>query len=72
MVFHDVMKFIQRIRLFIIALKIFSYIREFIYLLHLFTQGKPKQFKLVFVGALHTFEIFTCMYNFKHNTIQSY
>ena len=25
----------------------------FIYLLHLFTQGKPKQLTLVFIGALH-------------------
>ena len=25
----------------------------FIYLFHLFTQGKPKQLTLVFIGALH-------------------
>ena len=29
----------------------------FIYLLHLFTQGKPKQSTLIFIGALHTFHI---------------
>ena len=29
---------------------------------HLFTQGKPKQSKLVFIGALHTFHIVTNMY----------
>ena len=34
-----------------------------IYLLHLFTQGKPKQLKLVFIGALHTFHIITYMYS---------
>ena len=28
---------------------------SFIYLLHLFTQGKPKQLTLVFIGALHSF-----------------
>ena len=35
---------------------------EFIYLFHLFTQGKPKQLTLVFIGALHTFHIVTNMY----------
>ena len=34
----------------------------FIYLLHLFTQGKPKQLTLVFIGALHSFHIVTKMY----------
>ena len=34
----------------------------FIYLLHLFTQGKPKQLTLVFIGALHSFHIVTHMY----------
>ena len=35
----------------------------FIYLLHLFTQGKPKQLTLVFIGALHSFhKIVTNMY----------
>ena len=34
----------------------------FIYLLHLFTQGKPKQLTLVFIGALHSFHIVTNMY----------
>ena len=44
----------------------------FIYLLHLFTQGMPKQFTLIFIGALHTFHIFTNKYvQFKHNTMQS-
>ena len=44
----------------------------FIYLFHLFTQGKPKQLTLVFIGALHTFHIVINMYvQFKHNTIQS-
>ena len=39
----------------------------FIYLLHLFTQGKPKQLSLVFSGALLTFHIVTNMYvQFKH------
>ena len=33
-----------------------------IYLLHLFTQGKPKQLTLVFIGALHSFHIVTNMY----------
>ena len=45
---------------------------SFIYLFHLFTQGKPKQLTLVFIGALHTFHVVTNMYvQFKHNTIQS-
>ena len=44
-----------------------------IYLLHLFTQGKPKQLTLIFIGALHSFHIFAHMYvQFKHSTIQSY
>ena len=34
----------------------------FIYLLHLFTQGKPKQSTLIFIGALQTFHIVTHMY----------
>ena len=39
------------------------------YLLHLFTQDKPKQLTLVFMLALHTFHIVTHMYvKFKHNT----
>ena len=43
-----------------------------IYLFHLFTQGKPKQLTLIFIGALHTFHIVTYMYvQCKHNTIQS-
>ena len=33
-----------------------------IYLFHLFTQGKPKQLTLVFIGALHTCHIVTNMY----------
>ena len=37
-------------------------IHLFIYLLHLFTQGKPKQLTLVFIGALHSFHIVTNMY----------
>ena len=42
----------------------------FIYLFHLFTQGKPNQLTLVFIGALHTFHIVTNMYvQFKHNTM---
>ena len=36
---------------------------SFIYLLHLFTQGKPKQLTLVFIGALHSFHIVTNMYS---------
>ena len=45
----------------------------FIYLLHLFTQGMPKQLTLVFVAAQHTFLIVTNVYvQFKHNTIQSH
>ena len=40
--------------------------------IYLFTQGKPKQLTLVFIGALHTFHVVTNMYvQFKHNTIQS-
>ena len=35
----------------------------FIYLLHLFTQGKPEQLTLVFIGALHSFHIVTNMYS---------
>ncbi len=31
-------------------------------LLHLFTQGKPKQLTLVFIGFLHSFHIVTNMY----------
>ena len=47
-------------------------INRTIYLLHLFTQGKPKQLTLVFIGALHTFHSVTNMYvQFKRNTIQS-
>ena len=34
----------------------------YIYLLHLFTQGKPIQLTLVFIGALHSFHIVTNMY----------
>ena len=38
------------------------FIYLFIYLLHLFTQGKPKQLTLVFIGALHSFHIVTNMH----------
>ena len=41
---------------------IHGFIYLFIYLLHLFTQGKPKQLTLVFIGALHSFRIVTNMY----------
>ena len=34
----------------------------FIYLFHIFTQGKPKQLTLVSIGALHTFHIVINMY----------
>ena len=37
-------------------------IRACIYLLHLFTEGKPKQLTLVFIVALHSFHIVTNMY----------
>ena len=40
----------------------------FIYVLHLFTQGKPKQLTLVFIGALHSVHIVTNMY--VHKIIQ--
>ena len=33
-----------------------------VYLLHLFTQGKPIQLTLVFIGALHSIHIVTNMY----------
>ena len=50
----------------------YAFIYVFIYLFHLFTQGKPKQLTLVVIGALHTFHIVTNMYvQFKHNTLQS-
>ena len=35
---------------------------RFIYLFHIFTQGKPKQLTLVSIGALHTFHIVINMY----------
>ena len=38
----------------------------------IYTQGKPKQLTLVFIGALYTFHIVINMYvQFKYNSIQS-
>ena len=43
--------------------RISNHLFIFIYLLHVFTQGKAKQMTLVFIGALHSFnKIVTNMY----------
>ena len=39
-----------------------NYDVTFIYLFHIFTQGKPKQLTLVSIGALHTVHIVINMY----------